>query len=81
MLLKQTLPNAKSEIETLQSSTAKLNANNNLGNQIAHNAVLINNSEGYYAGGTVNTSQNINFQNGHQRRILYSWCRHYTYIS
>tara|TARA_B100000925_G_scaffold120403_1_gene89466 strand:- start:1882 stop:2454 length:573 start_codon:yes stop_codon:yes gene_type:complete len=55
---------AKSEIETLQTNTAKLNADNNfLGNKI-QNAELINNSEGYFAGGTVNTSQNINFSNG-----------------
>ena len=66
-VIKTNFTNAKSEIETLQSSTDKLNANNNhLGNQIA-NAVLINNSEGYYAGGTVNTSQNINFSNGHHQ--------------
>jgi len=56
---------AKSEIETLQTNTAKLNETNNfLANDIS-NANLINNSEGYFAGGTVNTSQNVNFSNGH----------------
>ena len=58
---------AKSEIETLQTNSAKLNvANNFLTNDIS-NANLLNNSEGYFAGGTVNTSQNVNFSNGHHQ--------------
>ena len=55
---------SKTEIETLQSETAKLNvANNFLGNNIS-GANFINNSEAYYPGGTISTSQHINFSNG-----------------
>ena len=66
-VIKDNFVAAKSEIETLQTNTAKLNADNNfLGNKV-QNAELINNSEGYFSGGTVNTSQNINFSNGHHQ--------------
>tara|TARA_B100002019_G_C21274135_1_gene604186 strand:- start:228 stop:806 length:579 start_codon:yes stop_codon:yes gene_type:complete len=55
---------AKSEIEGLQDNTAKKNENNNfLGNNIS-NANLINVSEELNAGGTLQNSQNIDFQNG-----------------
>ncbi len=62
---------AKAEIETLQSETAKLNvANNFLGNNI-QGANFINNSEAYYPGGTISTSQNVNYSNGgHQEFTL-----------
>jgi len=55
---------AKAEIKDLMDNTARLEiANNFLGNTI-QNANLIDVSEGYFAGGTVNTSQNINYSNG-----------------
>ena len=64
-VIKDNFVAAKSEIETLQTNTAKLNvANDFLTNNIS-NANLINNSQGYFAGGTINTSQNVNFSNGH----------------
>ena len=45
-------------------NTARLEINNNfLGNNI-QNANLIDTSEAYFSGGTVNTSQNINYSNG-----------------
>ena len=63
-VIKDNFVAAKSEIETLQTNTAKLNASNNfLGNNI-QNANLINNSYAYFAGGTVNSSQNVNYSNG-----------------
>lgn len=56
---------AKAEIETLQTTTAKLNvANNFLGNTVS-GANLENVTEtAYVASTTVNTSQNINVDNG-----------------
>ena len=63
-VIKDNFVAAKSEIETLQTNTAKLNASNNfLGNNI-QNANFIDNSYGYFAGGTVNSSQNVNYSNG-----------------
>ena len=56
---------AKAEIEALQTNGAVKNADNNfLGNTI-NNANFQNTTEtGYVAGATVNTSQNINLDNG-----------------
>ena len=55
---------AKSEIKDLMDNTARREINNNfLGNNI-QNANLIDTSEAYFSGGTVNTSQNINYSNG-----------------
>ena len=56
---------AKAEIEALQTNSAVKNADNNfLGNSII-NADLKNTTEtAYVAGSTVNTSQNINLDNG-----------------
>ena len=63
-VIKDNFVAAKSEIETLKTNTAKLNASNNfLANNI-QNANFINNSYGYFAGGTVNSSQNVNYSNG-----------------
>ena len=53
---------SKAEIEALQDNTAKKNeANNFLGNNIS-NANLVDVSEELNAGGTVQASQNIDFQ-------------------
>ena len=56
---------AKAEIEALQTNGAVKNADNNfLGNTI-NNANFQNTTEtGYIAGATVNTSQNVNLDNG-----------------
>ena len=56
---------AKAEIEALQTNSAVKNADNNfLGNSII-NADFKNTTEtAYVAGSTVNTSQNINLDNG-----------------
>ena len=63
--IKSNFTSAKSEIESLQDNTAKTNANNNfLGNQIT-GADLVANTEKLYPGGTVNSSQNVSFNNGH----------------
>tara|TARA_B110000305_G_C19245417_1_gene542069 strand:+ start:237 stop:812 length:576 start_codon:yes stop_codon:yes gene_type:complete len=63
---------SKAEIETLQDNTAKLNtANNFLTNNIS-NANLINVSEELNAGGTVQASQNIDFQFGPVQTFIIS---------
>ena len=56
---------AKAEIEAIQTNGAVKNADNNfLGNSII-NADLKNTTEtAYVAGATINTSQNINLDNG-----------------
>ena len=66
-IIKNNFVAAKTEIETLQTDTAKLNVSNNFLTNNITNAILLNNSEGYFAGGTVNTSQNVNFSNGHHQ--------------
>ena len=74
-VIKDNFVAAKSEIETLQTTTAQgvtytppqsggVGTNDFLGNTIT-NANLIDNSYGYFPGGTVNTSQNVNYNNGH----------------
>ena len=56
---------AKTEIESIQTNGAVKNADNNfLGNTI-NNANFQNTTEtGYIAGATINTSQNVNLDNG-----------------
>ena len=62
--IKNNFTAAKSEIEDLQTNTAKLNANNDfLGNEVT-GATLTANTEKLYAGGTVVAPQNIRFTNG-----------------
>jgi len=63
-VIKNNFVAAKAEIELLQDNTAKKNeANNFLGNNIL-NANLVNISEELNAGGTVTSSQNVDFANG-----------------
>ena len=52
---------AKAEIKDLMDNTARLEIDNNFLGKSIQNANLIDVSEGYFAGGTVNTSQNINY--------------------
>ena len=55
---------AKSEIESLQTNSAKLNAGNDfLGNDVS-GANLIANTTKLYAGGTITGPQNVSFTNG-----------------
>jgi hypothetical protein len=63
---------SKAEIEALQDNTAKKNeANNFLGNNIT-NANLVDVSEELNAGGTVQASQNIDFQFGPVQTFIIS---------
>jgi len=55
---------AKSEIETLQSNTAKLNASNNFAGNTVSGAKFIANTVTHYAAGTITSAQNISFNNG-----------------
>lgn len=62
--IKTNFVEAKTEIETLQTNTAKLNVDNNfLGNQIS-NAEFIDNVETVFPGGSITSGQNVNFNNG-----------------
>jgi len=55
---------AKSEIEDLQTNTAKLNATNDLlGNDLT-GGNFVANTEKLYAGGTIVAPQNVSFANG-----------------
>ena len=63
-IIKNNFVAAKAEIEDLQDNTAKKNtANNFLGNNIT-NANLVNVSEELNAGGTLSSSQDVNFTLG-----------------
>ena len=63
-IIKNNFVAAKNEIESLQDNTAKKNeANNFLGNNIT-NANLVNVSEELNAGGTLSSSQDVNFTLG-----------------
>lgn len=69
-IIKDNFVATKSEIETLQSTTAQgvtynseTGTNDFLNNNI-QGANLINNTEAYYPGGTVTSSQNINLSSG-----------------
>ena len=62
---KVALEAAKSEITTLQSDTAKLNADNDFSNNKLVNAVLVKVTEDVYNAGNLIAGQNISFNNGH----------------
>jgi hypothetical protein len=62
--IKNNFTAAKSEIEALQTNTAKLNEGNDfLGNDIT-GGNFASNTEKLYAGGTIVAPQNISFSNG-----------------
>lgn len=69
-VIKSNFVAAKAEIQTLQSTTAQgVTYNSETGtndflNSNLQGANFINNTEAYYAGGTVTSSQNINLSNG-----------------
>ena len=66
---KVALEAAKSEITTLQSDTAKLNADNDFNGSKIQEAELIKNTETVYANGNVAASQNISWDFGHYQTI------------
>tara|TARA_B110000503_G_scaffold120884_1_gene183950 strand:+ start:16666 stop:17220 length:555 start_codon:yes stop_codon:yes gene_type:complete len=55
---------AKDDIETLQDTTAKINANNDFSNNEITGAVLTGNTEKVYPGGELVNGLEINFENG-----------------
>lgn len=70
--IKSNFVSTKAEIEALQDNTAKKNeANNFLGNNLT-NANLVNVSQELFGGGTVQSSQNIDFQNGSIQTFIIS---------
>jgi len=56
---------AKAEVESLQTTTAKLNADNDFSNNKLVNAVLVKVTEDVYNAGNLIAGQNISFNNGH----------------
>lgn len=62
--IKNNFTAAKAEIETLQNSTAKLNAANNFNNNVISGAKFIKNTFQVYNGGNISTAQNISYNNG-----------------
>jgi hypothetical protein len=66
---KVALETAASEITTLQSDTAKLNADNDFNGSKIQEAELIKNTETVYANGNVSASQNISWAFGHYQTI------------
>jgi hypothetical protein len=70
-IIKSNFVATKAEIESLQSTTAQgvtynsETGTNNFLNKNITGANFINNTEAYYAGGTVTSSQNVNLNNGY----------------
>jgi hypothetical protein len=62
---KVALEAAATEITELQSSTAKLNANNAFNGSQISEAEMLANTETVYAAGNITASQNISWSNGH----------------
>ena len=63
------LEQAATEITSLQSNTAKLNADNDFNGSKIQEAELIKNTETVYANGAVGTSQNISWEFGHYQTV------------
>ena len=63
------LETASTEITTLQSSTAKLNADNDFNGSKIQEAEMQANTETVYANGAVGTSQNISWAFGHYQTV------------
>jgi len=68
-VIKTGLTTAASEITALQNNTAKLNESNDFNGTNISDANLTLNTEQYHNIGTVTTSQNISFLNGHYQRL------------
>lgn len=69
-VIKNSLAAAKQEVEDLQLNSAKLNeANNFAGNNVIEANLKAVTEEFFQASGTVQASQNINFDNGHYQKF------------
>jgi hypothetical protein len=68
-IIKTGLSTAQSEISTLQSTTAKLNASNDFNGTNITDANFSLNTEEYHNIGTVVSGQNISFLNGHYQSM------------
>ena len=66
---KVALETAASEITTLQSDTAKLNADNAFNGSVISEAEFKANTETVYASGSVTSSQNVSWANGHYQTL------------
>jgi hypothetical protein len=66
---KVALEAAADEITTLQSDTAKLNADNAFNGSVISEAELKANTETVYAAGNVAASQNVSWANGHYQTL------------
>jgi hypothetical protein len=66
---KVALEAAADEITTLQSNTAKLNADNAFNGSVISEAELKANTETVYAAGNVAASQNVSWANGHYQTL------------
>jgi hypothetical protein len=66
---KVALEAAASEITTLQSDTAKLNADNAFNGSVISEAEFKANTETVYASGSVTSSQNVSWANGHYQTL------------
>jgi hypothetical protein len=68
-IIKTGLATAASEISTLQSTTAKLNASNDFNGTDITDANFSLNTEKYHNIGTVTSGMNISFLNGHYQSL------------
>lgn len=69
-IIKDNFASAKSEIESLQDNTVKLNAANNFNGTYIIDANLQSSTEKYFTLGTdVNDDINISFENGHYQTV------------
>lgn len=66
---KVALEAAADEISTLQSDTAKLNADNDFNGSVISEAEFKKNTETVYAAGNISASQNISWANGHYQTL------------
>jgi hypothetical protein len=68
-LIRNNFESAKTDIETLQDNTAKLNADNDFNGSKIQEAEFIKNTETVYANGNITANQNISFDFGHYQTI------------
>jgi hypothetical protein len=68
-VIKTGLATAESEVTTLQSTTAKLNASNDFNGSDVTDANFSLNTEKYHNIGTVTSGMNISFLNGHYQSM------------
>ena len=68
-LIKNGLATAKTEITTLQDTTAKLNITNDFNGNIIQEAKFLRTTEDVFTTDTITAGQNISFNNGHYQNI------------